>query len=107
MKPEPADRERSRLEVAGQLIEQRFRLRRGDFVLNRHVRPPTGAVLRGQRSCEMLGDPVAYRLQRFALDAVRNAAAHHDRPLAMPALSLHRYLGGPWESLGRFAFRGL
>lgn len=28
------------------------------------------------------------------------------RPLAIHGLALHRYLGGPWEPLGRFAFRG-
>ncbi len=33
------------------------------------------------------------------------SAGHRDRPLAIAALSLHRYLGGPWETLGRFAFR--
>ena len=27
------------------------------------------------------------------------------RPLAIHGLALHRYLGGPWELLGRFAFR--
>ena len=27
------------------------------------------------------------------------------RPLAIHGLALHRYLGGPWESLGRWAFR--
>lgn len=28
------------------------------------------------------------------------------RPLSIVGLALHRYLGGPWETLGRFAFRG-
>lgn len=27
------------------------------------------------------------------------------RPLAIHGLALHRYLDGPWETLGRFAFR--
>ena len=27
------------------------------------------------------------------------------RPLAIHGLAFHRYLGGPWESLGRWAFR--
>lgn len=27
------------------------------------------------------------------------------RPLRIRGLALHRYLGGPWEPLGRFAFR--
>ena len=28
------------------------------------------------------------------------------RPLVIAGLGLHRYLGGPWEDLGRYAFRG-
>lgn len=28
------------------------------------------------------------------------------RPLAIAGLGLHRYLGGPWEPLGRWSFRG-
>jgi hypothetical protein len=28
------------------------------------------------------------------------------RPLAVSGLALHRYLGGPWERLGRWSFRG-
>ena len=28
------------------------------------------------------------------------------RPLAINGLALHRYLGGPWDPLGRFPFRG-
>jgi len=28
------------------------------------------------------------------------------RPLGISALSLHRYLGGPWEPLARYPFRG-
>ena len=28
------------------------------------------------------------------------------RPLGIAALALHRYLGGPWQRLGRFPFRG-
>lgn len=29
------------------------------------------------------------------------------RPLAVAGLALHRYLGGPWEKLGSWSFRGL
>ncbi len=29
----------------------------------------------------------------------------YPRPLAIHGLALHRYLGGPWEALGRWAFR--
>ena len=28
------------------------------------------------------------------------------RPLGIAGLSFHRYLGGPWEQLGKFRFRG-
>ena len=28
------------------------------------------------------------------------------RPLDIAALALHRYLGGPWQQLGRYPFRG-
>ena len=28
------------------------------------------------------------------------------RPLSIAGLGLHRYLGGPWETLGAYAFRG-
>ena len=28
------------------------------------------------------------------------------RPLGIVGLSLHRYLGGPWEKLARYRFRG-
>ena len=28
------------------------------------------------------------------------------RPLAVNGLGLHRYLGGPWETLANYAFRG-
>lgn len=30
----------------------------------------------------------------------------HPRPLAVKGLGLHRYLGGPWEPLGSWSFRG-
>ena len=29
-----------------------------------------------------------------------------ERPLAIGGLGLHRYLGGPWETLGIYPFRG-
>ena len=28
------------------------------------------------------------------------------RPLGIAGLSVHRYLGGPWETLARYRFRG-
>ncbi|WP_294171483.1 2'-5' RNA ligase family protein [uncultured Sphingomonas sp.] len=33
-------------------------------------------------------------------------AAFRPRPLGISGLGLHRYLGGPWEALGRWSFRG-
>lgn len=33
-------------------------------------------------------------------------ASFQPRPLKIAGLELHRYLGGPWERLGRWAFRG-
>jgi hypothetical protein len=30
----------------------------------------------------------------------------HPRALGIAALSLHRYLGGPWEAVARYPFRG-
>ena len=32
--------------------------------------------------------------------------AFHSRPLRIAGLGLHRYLGGPWETLGVYPFRG-
>lgn len=34
-------------------------------------------------------------------------ASFEPRPLAIPALELSEYLGGPWAPLGRWPFRGL
>lgn len=33
-------------------------------------------------------------------------ASFEPRPLEIKGLALHRYLGGPWEDLGRWSFRG-
>lgn len=33
--------------------------------------------------------------------------AFQPRPLRIAGLELHRYLGGPWEPLGRWSFRGV
>jgi hypothetical protein len=33
-------------------------------------------------------------------------ASFSPRPLKIAGLELHRYLGGPWERLGRWSFRG-
>ena len=32
--------------------------------------------------------------------------AFRPRPLEIQGLALHRYLGGPWQSVGRWPFRG-
>ena len=32
--------------------------------------------------------------------------SYQPRPLAISGLGLHRYLGGPWENLGKWSFRG-
>ena len=58
----------------------------------------------GFRAHVTVQNKVEARVARALLNEL--AAAHTDRPLAIAGLSLHRYLGGPWESLGRFAFRG-
>ncbi len=31
----------------------------------------------------------------------------HPRPLGIAALALHRYLGGTWETIARYPFRGV
>ena len=31
----------------------------------------------------------------------------YKRPLGIAALSLHRYLGGPWDTVARYPFRGV
>jgi hypothetical protein len=31
----------------------------------------------------------------------------HPRSLGIAALSLHRYVGGPWEAIARYPFRGV
>jgi len=33
-------------------------------------------------------------------------ATFQPRPLKVAGLELHRYLGGPWERVGRWSFRG-
>ena len=59
----------------------------------------------GFRAHVTVQNKVEARVARALLNQL--AATHHDQPLAITALSLHRYLGGPWQNLGRFAFRGL
>jgi hypothetical protein len=33
-------------------------------------------------------------------------ASFQPRPLKVAGLALHRYLGGPWEKVGSWTFRG-
>jgi hypothetical protein len=44
------------------------------------------------------------KIARMLLEELK--PAFRARPLAIAGLALHRYLGGPWEQLGRYAFRG-
>lgn len=46
-------------------------------------------------------EPAAARALLRALEA-----NFRPRPLVIAGLELHRYLGGPWERLGRWSFRG-
>lgn len=46
-------------------------------------------------------DPKAARALLLDLEA-----DFRPRPLKIAALELHRYLGGPWEQLGRWSYRG-
>ena len=46
-------------------------------------------------------DPKAARAVLTELEA-----SFRPRPLTVAGLELHRYLGGPWERLGRWSFRG-
>jgi hypothetical protein len=46
-------------------------------------------------------EPAAAKALLRALEA-----SFQPRPLKIAGLELHRYLGGPWERLGRWSFRG-
>jgi 2'-5' RNA ligase superfamily len=58
----------------------------------------------GWRPHVTIQNKVANREARQLLDAL--GAAFEPRPLGIHGLGLHRYLGGPWESLGSWSFRG-
>lgn len=51
---------------------------------------------------------VQNKVQRKLAWALQDELGAHFSPraFAFAGLALHRYLGGPWESLGRWAFRG-
>ena len=57
----------------------------------------------GFRAHVTVQNKVEGKIARALLDQL--SATYRERPLTIAALSLHRYLGGPWQSLGRFAFR--
>ena len=50
-------------------------------------------------------DPFAIGLGAF-LSAIGLWNLTNPRPLGIAGLSTHRYLGGPWETLGSYRFRG-
>jgi len=47
---------------------------------------------------------VAPRVARALIDAL--GTTYHRRPIRISGLELHRYLGGPWETLHVYPFRG-
>lgn len=58
----------------------------------------------GWRPHVTIQNKVAASAARALLDRLERD--FQPQPLAVTGLALHRYLGGPWEQLGRFAFRG-
>lgn len=58
----------------------------------------------GWRPHVTIQNKVAPKVARELLQELEEIFA--PRPLVVRGLGLHRYLGGPWEALGLFAFRG-
>ena len=58
----------------------------------------------GWRPHVTIQNKVAPRNARILLEQLERD--FRPRPLAIAALALHRYLGGPWERLARYPFRG-
>lgn len=58
----------------------------------------------GWRPHVTIQNKVAPRAARALLDELRRSFT--PRPLAIRGLGLHRYLGGPWETIATFSFRG-
>lgn len=58
----------------------------------------------GWRPHVTIQNKVAPRVARALLAELERGFA--PRPLAIAGLGLHRYLGGPWERLGVYPFRG-
>ena len=59
----------------------------------------------GWRPHVTIQNKVANRDARQLLEALQ--AGFQPRPLGISGLALHRYLGGPWDSLQAWPFRGL
>ena len=59
---------------------------------------------RGWRPHVTIQNKVAPKLARQLFQSLERG--FQPRPLRISGLSLHRYLGGPWERLGSYAFRG-
>lgn len=77
------------------------------------IRAELAAAFRGLLSAQDAGgwrphvtvqNKVPARVARELLSELETSFA--PRPLGIRGLALHRYLGGPWEPLGRYAFRG-
>ena len=58
---------------------------------------------RGWRPHVTIQNKVAPKLARELRQSIEKGFG--PRPLKISGLALHRYLGGPWEPLGRYAFR--
>ena len=58
----------------------------------------------GWRPHVTIQNKVPNREARRLLEAL--AAGFQPRPLGIRGLELHRYLGGPWDKLGEWSFRG-
>ena len=58
----------------------------------------------GWRPHVTIQNKVSPRVAKALLDAL--AAGFKPRPLQITGLALHRYLGGPWQALASYAFRG-
>jgi hypothetical protein len=58
----------------------------------------------GWRPHVTIQNKVAPRVARDLINSLEQR--FHPRPLAISGLGLHRYLGGPWERLALYPFRG-
>lgn len=58
----------------------------------------------GWRPHVTIQNKVAPKEARALKDRVE--AGFHPRPLAISGIGLHRYMGGPWQKLAIYSFRG-